>query len=189
MSDVVYGFRPESAWPGVLFQVFLKGNPFWQKQKELAYWLSFGGASVKAVFYEMDSTVSWPDIGTKRYVLQCLVPEAIKEGPKIPVNLNVHGPGGKTLAQALFLGLFEYKESGTSFVCISNLIIDGTMLTYNYFGNMVHLMEWLQANPPKDIHLLSLINREETCHNGEVVGIVKYQDQLSQGSIYSDDIE
>jgi hypothetical protein len=119
MSDVVYGFRPESAWPGVLFQVFLQG-PFvqiWQKQKEVSYSLSFEGFSVKAVFYEMESTVSLPVIGTKRYILQCMVPNVATVVGKIPVNLGVHGAGGKTIVQSLFLGFFEYKYEGTFSVC------------------------------------------------------------------------
>jgi hypothetical protein len=114
MSNVVYGFRPESAWPGVLFQVILQGPciPVWQKQKDVAYWLSFGGISVKPAFYEMESTVSLPDIGTKRYILQCIVPEPTTNSRKVTVNLSVHGVGGKTIVQSLLLGVFEYKDNG-----------------------------------------------------------------------------
>ena len=124
MSDTIFGFRPESAWPGAMFQIFLKGPliPIWQKQKETAYWVGFGGTSVKTAFYELESPspYSLPDIGTKRYVLQCLVPEAVTERPKVPVNLNVYGAGGKSIAQSLFLGMFEYKENGISLVYISD---------------------------------------------------------------------
>lgn len=76
------------------------------------------------------------------------------------------------------------------------LIVDGSMITYDYFGNMVYLLEWLLANPPIDIHLLSPINQQEICHNGEVVPIIKeemptemteYQEQFSQCSSCSID--
>ncbi len=122
MSDAVYGFRPESGWPGVLFQVVLQGSliPCWQKQTDVTYWLSFQGESVKPVFYEIDSTVAMPNIEGKRYILQCIVPQVQMEIGKVPVTLGVQGAGGKTIAQGLFLGLFEYKPNGRFLIYLSN---------------------------------------------------------------------
>jgi hypothetical protein len=123
MSNVVYGFRPESGWPGVLFQVFLQG-PFiqnWQKQKEVEYWITFEGHEVKAVFYELDSQVPLPDIGTKRYVLQCVVPQTGTDIGRVPINLSVHGLGGKSVVQSLFMGYFHYKPNGIILSSSSNI--------------------------------------------------------------------
>lgn len=116
MSDAVYGFRPESGWPGVLFQVFLQGPlvQIWQRHAEVEYRIGFEGKTVNAVFNELDSQVSLPDIGTKRYVLQCIAPQVDKEMGKVPITLSVRGPGGKTLVQGAFLGFFHYKPNGIS---------------------------------------------------------------------------
>jgi hypothetical protein len=115
MCKPVYGFRPESGWPGVIFQVFMQG-PFiaaWQKEKELEYWITFGSQSMKAVFFEVEAEVALPDIEYKRNVLQCVVPpKDPRDGGSFPVNLKVIGTGGKTVAQDLFIGLFRYKTSG-----------------------------------------------------------------------------
>lgn len=114
MSDVIFGFRPESGWSGVLFQVFLQG-PFveaWKKQEDMDYWLSFGGISMKAVFYEMESSRSVPDIGTKRYILQCIVPLIDNIQGPVPVTLRVFGEGGKAVASGLFIGFFHRRPNG-----------------------------------------------------------------------------
>jgi hypothetical protein len=69
------------------------------------------------------------------------------------------------------------------------------MLTYNYYGNMVLLLEWLHRKPPTDIHQLSSVNQQETCLSGQskTVEIVQqdsstelsqYQEQFSQGSFF-----
>ena len=113
MSNVVYGFRPESGWSGVLFQVFLQG-PFvanWQKEKELQFWVSFEGQTIASVFHEIDSEVSLAELGTKRYVLQCIVPEQFSRA-RCPVTLSVHGVGGKSIVQGLFMGYFHYRPDG-----------------------------------------------------------------------------
>ena len=58
---------------------------------------------------------------------------------------------------------------------------------------MVLLLEWLNSNPPTDIHQLSSVNQQEICLNGqgETVEIVpqdsstelsQFQDHFSQGS-------
>jgi hypothetical protein len=115
MAKPVYGFRPECAWPGVMFQVFLQGTyvATWQKQKQLEFWIVFDNQRRKAAFFEVDSDVSLPDIGTKRYILQCLVPEVVwREGNSCPVNLTVHGDGGKMIASGLLIGQFQWKPNG-----------------------------------------------------------------------------
>ena len=120
MSSVAFGFRPESGYPGVLFQIFLQGSTVanWQKQKEVQYWVSFEGDTEPAVFYEIDSNVSLPDIGTKRYVLQCIVP--LQNGrDNCPVTLTVNGFGGKSIVGRLFIGNFQYKPNGDSMSYLS----------------------------------------------------------------------
>ena len=58
---------------------------------------------------------------------------------------------------------------------------------------MILLLEWLNSNPPTDIHQLSSVNQQEICLNGqgEIVEIVpqdsstelsQFQDHFSQGS-------
>ena len=113
MSSVVYGFRPESGWPGVLFQVFLQGSwvANWQKQKELDFWISFQGHDVPAVLYEMESKVKLPEIGTRRYILQCVVPERF-DYEHCSITLSVNGLGGKTIVGGLFIGKFQYRPDG-----------------------------------------------------------------------------
>lgn len=116
MSNAIYGFRPESGWSGVLFQVFLQSPVVqsWQKNREVEYWIAFEGNSMRAVFYELDSQMSLTDIGIKRYVLQCIIPPTNKDIGKVPVTLTVRGPGGKNLAHGLFMGFFHFKPNGTS---------------------------------------------------------------------------
>lgn len=114
MTNVVYGFRPESGWSGVLFQVFLQ-DPFitnWKKESELQFWIAFEGATMPAQFCETSSEVSLPDLGTKRYVLQCVVPEKVGRD-RCPVTLSVQGVGGKGIVQALFMGYFNYVLNGS----------------------------------------------------------------------------
>jgi hypothetical protein len=163
MTSVVYGFRPESGWPGVLFQVFLQG-PFislWQKQKELEFWVAFGSNSTKAAFFELESEVVLPDIDNKRYVLQCVVPpEAYSHGDGFcSINLKVSGNGGKTIASDLFMGRFKYRQNGMLSGYVAN--VDGTLNTYNCRGNMVALLKWLEQYPPEDIHSVTAVNRQE----------------------------
>lgn len=113
MSNVIYGFRPESGWTGVLFQVFLQG-PFvsnWQKQKELDFWISFQGLDVPAVLYDMDTNVPLPEMGTKRYILQCVVPERM-DYARCSITLTVRGVGGKTIVGGLLIGKFQYRPNG-----------------------------------------------------------------------------
>jgi hypothetical protein len=121
MSDIIYGFRPETGWSGVLFQAFLQG-PFvelWKKQKDMEYWISFEGQAAKAVFYDMESSISLPDIGTKRYILQCIVPGIDRQGP-VPVTLGVYGAGGKTVASALLIGFFQCRPNGMFPINLTN---------------------------------------------------------------------
>lgn len=121
MANVIYGFRPESGWGGILFQVFLQG-PFlstWQKQKELEFWISFQGKEVPAALHEMDSNVSIPEVGMKRYVLQCFVPHRM-EYERCSVTLAVLGVGGKSLAGGLFIGKFQYRPCGIFFFSSTN---------------------------------------------------------------------
>jgi len=67
------------------------------------------------------------------------------------------------------------------------------MQTYSYHQNVVRLLTWLEENPPKDIHHLSPINREEVCEpgKGKLLEIAKpdvsdyhsqYQGQFSPGN-------
>jgi hypothetical protein len=115
MARPIFGFRPESAWPGALFQVFLQGPfvPAWQKQKELEYWIVFNSQDMPATFFEIESHVSMPDIGYKRYVVQCVIPEDTSmEGQRCSVALKIRGPGGRSIAQGLFVGFFEYRPNG-----------------------------------------------------------------------------
>jgi hypothetical protein len=114
MSSVIYGFRPESGWGGVMFQIVLQG-PFieaWKERKDMEYWICFDGNDVKAVLFDLVSTTSLPDLGTKRYVLQCLVPNIGIEAGRVPVTLRVNGAGGKTVNSGLCVGMFDYKPSG-----------------------------------------------------------------------------
>jgi hypothetical protein len=54
-----------------------------------------------------------PDIGYKRYVLQCVIPDGDSlEGKRCPVTLKIRGPGGKSIAQGLFVGYFQYRPNG-----------------------------------------------------------------------------
>ena len=163
MSNIVYGFRPECGWAGVLFQVFLQG-PFivnWQKQKEMDFWISFQGHHVPAVLYEMESTVALPEIGKKRYILQCITPEKY-EDKRCSITLSVHGLGGKTIVGGLFIGVYQYIPNGTSFLFLQ-LTGDGTLMTYTYH-NLNGLLKWLEDNPPRGIDYLSPTNPNEQCH-------------------------
>jgi hypothetical protein len=60
------------------------------------------------------------------------------------------------------------------------LIEDGSLTTYEYNGNMVALLHWLQNNTPLDIHRLSAINFQEQCQAGSnlIVEIPLYVDPL-----------
>jgi hypothetical protein len=122
MTNVVYGFRPEDGWAGVLFQVILQGPiaESWVKQKDIEFWISFDGHPVKAMFHEIDSTVSLPGIGTKRHIVQCVAPDIKKTVARIPVTLGVLGTGGKTIASALFMGFFQYKQNGILYCDLTN---------------------------------------------------------------------
>jgi hypothetical protein len=122
MSDVVYGFRPEFGWPGVLFQVVLQGPliPMWSNQTDVEFWLSFGGKGVKPTYHEMGSAVSLPGIGGERHILQCVVPQIDTQLGKVPVTLGVQGAGGRTIGQGLFLGYFEYKSNGIFYIYVPN---------------------------------------------------------------------
>jgi uncharacterized protein YigE (DUF2233 family) len=116
MTSVVYGFRPESGWPGVLFQVFLQGTfiSTWQQQKELCFWIHFKGQGVPATFHELESDISLPEVGNRRYVLQCIVPPCQYHQDCCPVTLSVHHIGEKSIADGLFVGNFQYRPNGIS---------------------------------------------------------------------------
>jgi len=120
MSDIVYGFRPEAGWPGILFQVFLQGHPIeqWRKQQDLTWLVLFNGQSTPCAFHELNSNVTLPYIGHKRYVLQCIVPDIGLNGAQCPVTMNVYGAGGKSLAQGLYLGTFTFKHDGNSTIIL-----------------------------------------------------------------------
>lgn len=45
----------------------------------------------------------------------------------------------------------------------ARLIEDGTLKTYEYHGNTVAMLQWLEGNLPQDIHELTPINRAELC--------------------------
>lgn len=74
MCKLVYGFRPESGWPGVIFQVFLPFIAVWRKENELENWITFGSQSTKAAVFKVAAEVALPDIEYKRHVLQSVVP-------------------------------------------------------------------------------------------------------------------
>jgi len=116
MSDMIFGFRPELGWAGVLFQVFLQGLSFYvplQRQKEqLKCWIYFGGQGAPAVLHEVDSEVDMQSLGFKRWVLQCIVPERRGSSCTRPVNLSVFGDGGKTVYQSIYIGIFTYRPNG-----------------------------------------------------------------------------
>ena len=85
----------------------------WLKEKDLEWWVVFNGQSIPCTFHELSSHVSLPEIGGKRYVLQCMVPETkVTARHSCPVTLNVYGMGGKSLAQGLYMGNFTYRENG-----------------------------------------------------------------------------
>lgn len=115
MSSVAYGFRPESGYVGVLFQIFLQGSLVanWQRQKEMEFWISFEGHNVPAVLHEVDSNVSLPEIGTKRCVLQSIVPPQPGHN-RCPITLTVNGLGGRSIVGGLFIGNFHYRPDGSS---------------------------------------------------------------------------
>jgi hypothetical protein len=116
MSNAVYGFRPEFGWPGVLFQVFLQ-EPFvtiCHKQKDLEFWIAFEGNYIPAVFHEMESDVSLPDMGAKRYILQSVIPSKVNQ-ERCPITLVVLGSGGKTVVNGLLVGYFNYRPNGICF--------------------------------------------------------------------------
>jgi hypothetical protein len=122
MSSIVYGFRPEFGCPGVLFQIFLKGAlvaNWGQRSKEMEFWISFEGQTVPAVIHELDSTHSLPEIETKRYVLQTIVPPPQGRDPS-PVTLSVNGTGGRNVIGGLFIGNFHYKVDGIHFTFSAN---------------------------------------------------------------------
>jgi hypothetical protein len=108
MSNVAFGFRPECAWPGSLFEVFLQGSfvTHWHQQKDLEYSIAFEGHNVKAVLHEMES---FSQLGARQHVLQCTVPQINKVG-RVPITLALHGLGGKPLTQS-FLGFFQCKPN------------------------------------------------------------------------------
>src|SRR5271155_3019399 len=121
MSSVAYGFRPESGCGGVLFQIFLQGSLVanWQRQKEMEFWISFEGQSVPAVLHELDSNIPLPEIGTRRYVLQSIVPPQPGRD-RCPLTLTVNGLGGKSVVGGLFIGNFQYKPDGSHLVLCTN---------------------------------------------------------------------
>jgi hypothetical protein len=113
MSNIAYGFRPESGWSGVLFQVILQGPIVeqWRKQKEIEGWIFFNGQGTPCALHEMISEVAMPDIGFKRLVLQCIVPDIKVTGSQCPVTLNAYGAGNKSLVQGLYLGTFTFRPN------------------------------------------------------------------------------
>lgn len=114
MSSVVYGFRPESGWAGVLFQIFLQGEfiESWKTKVNMEYWVCFHGQDVKAALIQQSTAVSVPDIGSTRYILQCIVPDIPQADGRIPVTLRVEGDGGKVVNPGLCVGMFTYKPDG-----------------------------------------------------------------------------
>jgi len=115
------------------------------------------------------------------------------------VNLRIIVDGGRTIAQNVFLGMFDFKESGI-FLCFWVSNVDGTMVTYDYGGNVVQLMEWLEANPPTDIDYLSPVNQHEArpSGQGETVEVVvqdpfdeqdPFDAQDTSDTEYSSDVE
>ena len=152
MSNVIYGFRPESGWAGVLFQVFLHG-PFvsnWQKQKELDFWILFQGIDVPAVLFEMESEVDLPGMGRKRYILQCIVPELLDIEDRCSVTLTARGLGGRRLLLEDYLLAIFSIDIMVRF-CFFILRVDHSLITYDYGKNLVALLRWLKGTPPNDI--------------------------------------
>ena len=115
MTDLVYGFRPEAGWPGILFQVILRGAFLGDglKYTQLAFWISFGGNEVPAIRHEMESQYTLPDLGRKRCVLQCLVPEGQYYENIIAVSMTAYGVGGKTVIKDVFIGFFQLVPNGS----------------------------------------------------------------------------
>jgi hypothetical protein len=150
-NNVAFGLRPECAWPGTLFQVFLQGSfaADWYQRKDLEYWIAFEGHNVKAGMHEIESL-----LGTGRHVLQCLVPEINKVVGRVPVTLTLHDLGGKPLTQPMFLGFFQYKPNGISFLNY-RLMIDATLNKYDSSGS-TNLLD-----SPQDIDPLSPYDRGE----------------------------
>jgi hypothetical protein len=116
MSNLIYGFRPEAGWPGILFQVILQGT-FLQDElryTQLAFWISFGGNEVPAIRHEMESQYILPDLGKKRCVLQCIVPEGLYYENITAVSMTAYGVGAKTVIKDEFIGFFRLTPSGSS---------------------------------------------------------------------------
>lgn len=70
------------------------------------------------------------------------------------------------------------------------LIVDGTMKTYEYNGNTVAMLQWLEGKLPQDIHEPSPINRAELCDpNSDQTIVIAMKEaplQLPQFAQYSD---
>ena len=115
VTDLVYGFRPEAGWPGILFQVILRGAFLGDglKYTQLAFWISFGGNEVPAIRYEMESQHTLPDLGKKRCVLQCIVPEGQYYDNITAVSMTAYGVGGKTIINDVFIGFFQLIPNGS----------------------------------------------------------------------------
>jgi hypothetical protein len=138
MSFLVYGFRPEAGWSGVLFQVILQ-NDFLQdslKYTQLAFWISFGGNEVPAIRHEMESHYPLPDLGKKRCILQCIVPEGQYYENITAISMTAYGVGGKTVVKDEFIGFLQLIPNGNIPL---NLVIDGQMDRYKptHFERMI----------------------------------------------------
>lgn len=116
VSDLVYGFRPKAGWPGVLFQVILQGAFLDDSLKyaQLAFWISFGGNEVPAIRHETEAHYVLPDLGKKRSVLQCIVPEDQYFNNITAVSMTVYGVGRKARVKDAFIGFFQLIPNGNN---------------------------------------------------------------------------
>jgi hypothetical protein len=112
ISNIAVDFSPKCAWPGSPFRVFLQGSfaEDWHQQTDLEYGIIFEGHIVKAVLDEIESS----QIGTRQYVLQCVVPQINKAVGHVSITLALWGLDGKPLIQPMLLGFFQYKPNGVS---------------------------------------------------------------------------
>ena len=64
-------------------------------------------------------------------------------------------------------------------------MLDGSLVTYEYHGNMVRLLKWLEENPPQDIDNPSHINQNELRdkRSENIVEIVSESDVKTGGEV------
>ena len=112
ISRVIYGFRPEAAWPGVLMQIILQGDlTLLRKQKKLQFWVSFQQLQTPASFHDLKSDKNLEDLDDQRAIVQCIVPQ-LPQGSVFPMTLNAYGEGGRSVLPSVHVGYFHVKPNG-----------------------------------------------------------------------------